>query len=45
MAQRMFWQMFCPATIFLLLFQFAIYLGVYKTRFDLAGISTPGSAC
>lgn len=42
MAQRMFWQMFCPATIFLLLFQFAIYLGVYKTRFDLAGISIPG---
>lgn len=41
-AQRMFWQMFCPASLFLLLFQFAVYLGVYQTRFDLAGISTPG---
>lgn len=40
MAQRLFWQMFCPATIFLLLFQFAVYLGVYETRFDLAGISS-----
>ncbi len=42
MAQRLFWQMFCPATIFLLLFQFAVYLGVYQTRFDLVGINTFG---
>ena len=42
MAQRLFWQMFCPATIFLMLFQFAVYLGVYKIRFNVAGISPPG---
>lgn len=42
MAQRMFWQMFCPATLFLLLFQFAVYLGFYQTRFDLVGINTIG---
>ncbi len=42
MAQRLFWQMFCPSTIFLLLFQFAVYLGVYQTRFDLVGINTIG---
>lgn len=42
MGQRLFWQMFCPATIFLLLFQFAIYLGVYETRFDLINLSPSG---
>lgn len=42
MAQRMIWQMLCPATLFLLLFQFAVYLGVYEKRFNLAGISEPG---
>ncbi len=42
MGQRLFWQMFCPATIFLLLFQFAIYLGVYETRFDLVNLSPSG---
>ena len=42
MASRLFWQMFCPATIFFLLFQFAVYLGVYESRFHLAGLSTSG---
>lgn len=39
MAQRIFWQVFCPATLFLLLFQFAVYLGVYESRQSLAGLS------
>jgi EAL domain-containing protein (putative c-di-GMP-specific phosphodiesterase class I)/GGDEF domain-containing protein len=42
MASRLFWQMFCPATIFFLLFQFAVYLGVYESRFHLAGLSASG---
>jgi hypothetical protein len=37
MAQRIFWQAFCPATLFLVLFQFAVYLGVYESRQSLAG--------
>lgn len=39
MAQRIFWQAFCPATLFLLLFQFAVYLGVYESRQSLAGLN------
>ncbi|WP_336209382.1 EAL domain-containing protein [Enterobacter sp. P82] len=39
MAQRIFWQVFCPATLFLVLFQFAVYLGVYESRQSLAGLS------
>ncbi len=39
MAQRIFWQAFCPATLFLLLFQFAVYLGVYESRHSLAGLN------
>ncbi|AEN65929.1 diguanylate cyclase/phosphodiesterase [Enterobacter soli] len=39
MAQRIFWQVFCPATLFLLLFQFAVYLGVYESRQSLAGLN------
>lgn len=42
MASRLFWQMFCPATLFFLLFQFAVYFGVYETRFHLAGLSDTG---
>ena len=42
MASRLFWQMFCPATIFFLLFQFALYLGLYESRFRLAGLATYG---
>jgi uncharacterized membrane protein len=30
MAQRIFWQAFCPATLFLVLFQFAVYLGCMR---------------
>jgi len=39
MAQRIFWQVFCPATLFLILFQFAVYLGVYDSRQSLAGLN------
>lgn len=39
MAQRLFWQAFCPATLFLVLFQFAVYLGVYESRQSLAGLN------
>ncbi|HCJ6521507.1 TPA: EAL domain-containing protein [Enterobacter cloacae] len=39
MAQRIFWQVFCPATLFLVLFQFAVYLGVYESRQSLAGLN------
>ena len=31
MAYRLFWQMFVPATIFLLLIQFTLYLGLYPS--------------
>ncbi|TCB87739.1 EAL domain-containing protein [Enterobacter wuhouensis] len=39
MAQRIFWQVFCPATLFLVLFQFAVYLGIYESRQSLAGLN------
>ncbi|MDM7070897.1 EAL domain-containing protein, partial [Enterobacter asburiae] len=39
MAQRIFWQVFCPATLFMVLFQFAVYLGVYESRQSLAGLN------
>ena len=39
MAQRIFWQAFCPATLFLVLFQFALYLGVYESRQSLEGLT------
>lgn len=39
MAQRIFWQVLCPSTLFLVLFQFAVYLGVYETRQSLAGLN------
>ena len=39
MPQRLFWQVFCPATLFLVLFQFAVYLGVYESRQSLAGLN------
>ncbi|WP_253382817.1 EAL domain-containing protein [unidentified bacterial endosymbiont] len=39
MAQRLFWQAFCPATLFLVLFQFAVYLGIYESRQSLAGLN------
>lgn len=39
MGQRIFWQAFCPAKLFLVLFQFAVYLGVYESRQSLAGLN------
>jgi FOG: EAL domain len=39
MAQRIFWQVVCPATLFLVLFQFAAYLGIYESRLSLAGLN------
>lgn len=39
MAQRLFWQMFFPSTLFLLLFQFAVYVGIYESRHSLAGLN------
>ena len=39
MAQRIFWQVLCPATLFLVLFQFAVYLGVYESRQIPAGLN------
>lgn len=39
MAQRIFWQVLCPSTLFLVLFQFAVYLGVYETPQSLAGLN------
>lgn len=39
MSQRIFWQVFCPATLFLVLFQFAVYLGIYHSRESMAGIN------
>lgn len=39
MGQRLFWQAFCPATLFLLLFQFAVYVGIYESRQSLAGLN------
>lgn len=39
MGQRIFWQVFCPATLFLVLFQFAVYLGIYESRQSLAGLN------
>ena len=39
MAQRIFWQVICPATLFLSLFQFAVYLGVYESRQSMAGLN------
>jgi EAL domain-containing protein (putative c-di-GMP-specific phosphodiesterase class I)/GGDEF domain-containing protein len=39
MAQRVFWQMFFPATLFLVLFQFSVYLGLQSSRLELEGVS------
>ena len=38
-AHRLFWQMFFPATVFQLLFQFAIYVGLYPSRSDFQWVS------
>ncbi|MFW0767571.1 EAL domain-containing protein [Trabulsiella odontotermitis] len=39
MAQRVFWQMFFPATLFLVLFQFSVYLGLQTSRLEMEGVS------
>ncbi|MEO3991752.1 sensor domain-containing phosphodiesterase [Pseudocitrobacter cyperus] len=39
MAHRLFWQMFFPATVFQLLFQFAIYVGLYPSRSEFQWVS------
>ena len=36
--QRMFWQVFCPATLFLILFQFAAFVGVYESKSGMVGV-------
>ncbi|MNB63547.1 Cyclic di-GMP phosphodiesterase YfgF [compost metagenome] len=38
-SQRIFWQVLCPSTLFLVLFQFAVYLGIYESRQSLAGLN------
>lgn len=35
--QRIFWQVFFPATVFLLLFQFAAFVGLFESRLSLMG--------
>lgn len=39
MAHRLFWQMFFPVTVFQLLFQFAIYVGLYPSRSEFQWVS------
>lgn len=39
MAHRLFWQMLFPATVFQLLFQFALYVGLYPSRSEFQWIS------
>lgn len=34
---RIFWQVFCPATLFLVLFQFAAFVGMYESKLSLMG--------
>ncbi|MEG1249320.1 MAG: sensor domain-containing phosphodiesterase [Citrobacter sp.] len=38
MFQRIFWQVFCPATLFLVLFQFAAFVGVYESKSGMTGV-------
>ncbi|WP_045446092.1 bifunctional diguanylate cyclase/phosphodiesterase [Citrobacter sp. S-77] len=38
MLPRMFWQVFCPATLFLILFQFAAFVGVYESKSGMMGV-------
>lgn len=38
MFQRIFWQVFCPATLFLILFQFAAFVGVYESKSGMVGV-------
>ncbi|MDN8599199.1 sensor domain-containing phosphodiesterase [Citrobacter enshiensis] len=36
--QRMFWQVFFPATLFLVIFQFAAFIGMYDSKSHLMGV-------
>ena len=36
---RIFWQVFCPATLFLVLFQFAAFVGMYESKLSLMGVT------
>lgn len=38
MFQRIFWQVFCPATLFLILYQFAAFVGVYESKSGMVGV-------
>lgn len=38
MGQRLFWQVICPASVFLMIFQFATYLGLYEKYDALTGV-------
>lgn len=38
MLQRMFWQVFCPATLFLLFFHFAAFVGLYGSKSSMVGV-------
>lgn len=37
--QRIFWQVLCSATLFLVLFQFAAFVGMYESRLNLMGVT------
>lgn len=36
---RIFWQVFCSATLFLVLFQFAGFLGIYQRKASMIGVT------
>lgn len=38
MFQRMFWQVFCSATLFLVIYQFAVFVGMYESKVSLMGV-------
>jgi EAL domain-containing protein (putative c-di-GMP-specific phosphodiesterase class I)/GGDEF domain-containing protein len=38
MFSRLFWQVFCPATIGLVLFQFSAFVGLYGSRLSMVGV-------
>lgn len=39
MFQRMFWQVFCSATLFLIIYQFAAFVGMYESKASLMGVT------
>ncbi len=36
--QRIFWQVFCSATLFLVIYQFAAFVGMYESKASLMGV-------